>query len=84
MASGTTEVVQGRVSVEQRVTPARCPQCVITLSLDDERPRIGWLLWDVHVRTHARIGIAIRFECPNGHCSDDDPALLKVFPSRRF
>ena len=84
MTSGTAEVVQGIAPVEQHITHVSCPVCVLTLSLDDDTPRTGWILWDIHLRPRARIGVAVRFECPNGHCSDDDPALLKAFPSRRF
>ena len=71
-------------AIEQTTTQMRCPTCVITMSLDDDQPRIGTVSWEIHPRPHARIGVAVRFECPNGHSSDDDPALLKLFRSRRF
>jgi len=84
MTTGTAEALHELTVIEQHTTEMRCPVCVITLSLDDDRPRIGTVTWDVHEHPHARIGVAVRFECPNGHCSDDDPALLKAFRRRRF
>ena len=68
---------------EPRTTETPCPICVMTLSLDDERPRLGVVRWDI-VDLELKMGTAARFECPNGHSSDDDPDLLKAFPRRRF
>jgi hypothetical protein len=82
MTAGIAEVVP---SVELRVTEARCPVCVMTLSLDDEQPKIGAVHWRIAATDGGlRIGTAERFRCPNGHTSEDDPDLLKAFPSRRF
>ncbi len=83
MTTGTAEVLQ-ESALAELLTQALCPLCVITLPLDDDRPRTGTVHWEVHERPHARIGVAVRFECPNGHSSLDDPAVLKVFRSRRF
>ncbi len=68
---------------KSRTTETPCPICVMTLSFDDERPRLGVVRWDI-VGLGLRMGTAVSFECPNGHSSTDDPALLKAFPSRRF
>jgi hypothetical protein len=58
---------------------------VMTLSLDDERPKMGTVRWKIVAADHGlRIGTAESFTCPNGHTSDEDPELLKAFPSRRF
>ena len=84
MTGGVADVANGATSVEHVTTAARCPACVLTLDLDDERPRLGLVRWDVDVSGHLRVGTAVRFDCPNGHSSDDDPALLKAFYSRRF
>jgi hypothetical protein len=83
MTSGMAEVASD-APAEQLTTPGRCPVCVTTLSLDDDCPRIGTVHWDISAQERLRIGVAVRFECPNGHSSDDDPTLLKAFHSRRF
>ena len=84
MTSSTTELAQGLDAAEQLTTQAPCPVCVLTLPLEDDRPRTGTVHWEIAPRHRVRIGVAVRFECPNGHGSDDDPALLKAFRSRRF
>ena len=85
MTAGVAEVAPAMSSAELRAAEARCPVCVMTLSLDDDRPKIGTVHWRI-VPTDGglRIGTAERFGCPNGHTSEDDPDLLKAFPSRRF
>jgi hypothetical protein len=83
MTSGMAEVASDALA-EQLTTPGRCPVCVTTLSLDDDRPRIGTVRWDVSGQARLRIGVAVGFDCPNGHSSDLDPTLLKAFHSRRF
>jgi hypothetical protein len=89
MTSGMAELSQDDRSVDQGVvelvtTAARCPACVLTLDLDDERPRLGLVHWRVAARARIRVGTAVHFVCPNGHSSEDDPDLLKAFYSRRF
>jgi hypothetical protein len=85
MTAGIAEVSAGATRIELRTTSARCPVCVMTLSLDDEQPKVGTVRWRVvSARSGLEIGTAESFECPNGHTSADDPALLKAFPSRRF
>lgn len=65
-------------------TRAPCPACMTTLSLDDERPKRGTVRWELIAHARLKIGTAVTFECPEGHFSEDDPQLLKAFPSRRF
>jgi hypothetical protein len=85
MTAGIAEVSAGAEVAELRTAQARCPVCVMTLSLDDEQPKIGTVHWRIVSARHGlRIGTAEGFECPNGHSSADDPQLLKAFPSRRF
>jgi|1185.fasta_scaffold45833_1 hypothetical protein len=89
MTSGMAEISQDaesaeQMSVEHVTTAARCPACVLTLDLDDERPRLGLVRWKIAVSARIRIGTAVHFDCPNGHSSEDDPDLLKAFHSRRF
>ena len=84
MTSSTAEVRTDVGPAVQVATEMRCPVCVITLPFEDERPRVGTVTWEIPPHPVVRIGVAVRFECPNGHCSDDDPGLLKAFRSRRF
>ena len=85
MTAGVAEVSATAISVELRTAEARCPVCVMTLSLDDERPKIGAVRWRiVPTDSGLRVGTAESFECPNGHSSEAEPELLKAFPSRRF
>lgn len=85
MTAGLAEVSAAANPVERREAPARCPVCVMTLPLDDERPKMGTVRWKiVSAGRGLRIGTAESFACPNGHTSDDDPELLKAFLSRRF
>jgi hypothetical protein len=84
MTSGMAQVALELAPAEQLTTEGRCPVCVLTLPLDDDRPRVGTVSWEISPSDRVRIGVAVRFECPNGHSSEDDPALLKAFRSRRF
>jgi hypothetical protein len=84
MISGVADPLQVVACAESRSTPTTCPICVMTLPLDDERPRTGTAIWEILPKSRVKIGTAVRFECPNGHSSEDDPELLKAFPSRRF
>lgn len=71
--------------VEYRTTERRCMVCLTTRALDDERPSLGTVRWRiVPSGSGVRIGTAVSYECLDGHSSEDDPQLLKAFPSRRF
>jgi hypothetical protein len=54
------------------------------MPLDDERSRTGTVQWELITTPRIRIGVAVDFECPNGHRAVDDAQLLKAFRSRRF
>ena len=83
MTAGVAELLPG--AIEVRTAEARCPECVMTLSLDDEQPKMGTVRWEIVATEYGlRIGTAESLECPNGHSSEDEPELLKAFPSRRF
>ena len=69
---------------EYRTTDMPCLVCMTTVSLDDERVRVGAVRWRIAPNLGPRMGTAVSFECPNGHSSIDDPELLKAFPRRRF
>lgn len=85
MTAVVAEVSAAGISFELRTAEARCPVCVMTLSLDDERPKVGTVRWKiVSTGSGLQIGTAESFECTNGHSSADEPELLKAFPSRRF
>lgn len=63
-------------------TQMPCVVCLTTMSLDDEQPKLGTVGWRVAPYFGLRRGTAISFRCPQGHCSEDDPDLLRAFPSR--
>jgi hypothetical protein len=71
-------------AVEIRTSDAPCVVCVTSCSLDNDRPRPGVVRWAVRRQGRLSIGRPIAFDCPNGHSSEDDPALLKAFRSRLF
>jgi hypothetical protein len=54
------------------------------LSLDDDQPKFGTVRWKIVAHARLKLGTAVNFDCPKGHSSDEDPHLLKAFPSRRF
>ena len=84
MSSAIAESPVERGVVEHVTTDGACLECVTSRSLDDERPKLGTVRWEVREEGRLRRGRAIGFECRNGHSSEDDPALLKAFPSRLF
>jgi hypothetical protein len=84
MTSGMTELTGELAAVEHVSTTVRCPACVVTLDLDDERPRLGMVRWKVVGDDRLRVGTAVQFDCANGHSSEDDGDLLRAFPRRRF
>jgi hypothetical protein len=85
MTTSVADVSEAAVSVEYRTAEARCPVCVMTLSLDDDRPKVGTVRWRITLGDRGlRIGTAESFECPEGHTSEEDPQLLRAFRSRRF
>jgi hypothetical protein len=84
-SSGLVEVSSVHPTVEFRTTERRCVTCLTTRSLDDEGPTLGTVRWKISSGdSGVKIGIAVNFQCLNGHTSDDDPQHLKAFPSRRF
>jgi hypothetical protein len=84
MTSSIADVSGTGAADECRTTEMPCLICMTTLSLDDEQSRLGTVRWRISPNLGLRMGTAVSFECPNGHCSNDDPELLKAFPRRRF
>ena len=84
MSSDVAAVPADVTPAEYRSTSVPCPLCVMTRPLDDERPRTGTVRWKILSTARLKIGIAVHFECPDAHLSEDDPQLLKAFPSRLF
>jgi hypothetical protein len=85
MTSRAPDVSTEEGTVEYRTTERRCLVCLTTRSLDDDRPALGTVRWRVVIRPlGVNIGTAVGFECLNGHSSEEDPQLVKAFPSRRF
>ena len=84
MSSDVAELSTDRPPAEFLSTEVPCLLCVMARSLDDDRPRTGTVRWKIVPASRLKIGIAVSFECPDGHQSEDDPQLLKAFPSRRF
>jgi hypothetical protein len=82
MTSGVTDQSEARTA--EGTTEMPCMICLTALSLDDDRPKIGTVTWEIVFDFGLRVGTAVNFECPNGHSSKDDPELLKAFPRRRF
>ena len=81
MTSSVADVPETVNSVETRKP---CPVCMTTLSLDDEQSRMGTVRWEISPHARLKVGTAVAFECPNGHSSQQEPNLLKAFPSRRL
>jgi hypothetical protein len=67
-----------------RTTELPCVICLTTMSLDDDRPKLGTVRWQVSPYFGLKRGTAISFHCAQGHSSESDPELLKAFPSRTF
>ena len=84
MTSSVAEVFAVEAPAEYRTTWAPCLICVTTLSLDNDQPKTGKVRWKVVPNVRLQIGIAVSFECPQGHSSEADPQLLTAFPPRRF
>lgn len=84
MSDGLIGSLPDGAAVEIRTSEAPCVVCVTSSSLDDERPKVGTVRWTVHQQGRLRVGAPIAFECPNGHSTQEDPALLKSFRSRLF
>ena len=84
MTSSQVDESQTDSPVEHRTTEGPCIICVITRSLDDDRPKLGTVTWAVRQIGRLTSGTPVAFECSNGHTSDEDPALLKAFPPRLF
>jgi hypothetical protein len=71
-------------AVDHRTSEGPCVACVTSHGLDDDRPKRGTVRWEVRRTGRLTTGVAVAFECPNGHSSEDDPALLKAFRRRLF
>jgi hypothetical protein len=84
MVIGMAHVVDDDSAVTSRTTTGPCLTCLLTRSLDDDRSALGSVTWAVRRVGRLVTGIATDFTCPNGHTSEDDPALLKAFRSRLF
>jgi hypothetical protein len=82
MSSGHDDVADS--TVEHRTTEGPCISCVLAHPLDDDRPKLGTVTWVLRRTGRLTTGVSIKFECPDGHRSDEDPALLKSFRSRLF
>jgi hypothetical protein len=84
MVHRLAHVASEETAVTSRTTEGPCITCVLSHSLDDDRPKLGTVTWVVRQVGRLATGIPTHFGCPNGHTSDDDPALLKAFQSRLF
>ncbi len=85
MTTDVVDVSTAGCTADFRTTDRRCVMCLTTRSLDDDRPTLGTVRWQVvSHESGVKIGTAVHFECQNGHSSEEDPAILKAFPSRRF
>jgi hypothetical protein len=84
MTSSVSHVPAAEAFAECRTTEVPCLDCVTTMSLDDDQTKTGTVRWKVTANPRMRMGVAVSFECPQGHSSEADPELLKAFPPRRF
>ena len=84
MTTSVDNQSKAEAPADRRTTEVPCLVCVTTLSLDDDRPKTGFVRWKVVANMRLKMGIAVSFECPQGHSSEADPELLKAFPPRRF
>ena len=84
MTSSVADVSETEALAECRTTEVPCLVCVMSLSLDDDQPKVGRVRWKVVANSRLKMGTAVSFECPQGHSSEADPELLKAFPPRRF
>lgn len=84
----TNEVADDAAEVEAgihfRTTELPCVVCLTTMSLDDDQPKLGTVRWQIAPYFGLKRGKAVGFQCPQGHSSENDPELLKAFPSRTF
>jgi hypothetical protein len=78
------DLVKAEAGTDYRTTEVPCLMCLTTMSLDDDRPKLGTVRWQLSPYFGLTRGKAISFECPQGHSSDGDQGLLKAFPSRTF
>jgi hypothetical protein len=79
MAGASTSEV-----TEYATTDVPCIVCVLSRELDEDRPKLGIVRWQVRSAGRLVTGVPVAFDCPNGHSSAEDPALLKAFRSRLF
>lgn len=89
MTSGVVDDPAGDLAplasgTEYRTTELPCVVCLTTMSLDDDRPKLGTVHWQITPYFGLKRGRPISFRCPQGHPSEGDPELLKAFPSRTF
>jgi hypothetical protein len=83
-ASTVAEADPADGAEQYRTSDGPCVACVTSHALDDDRPKRGTVRWEVTRTGRLTTGVAVSFECPNGHSSEDDPALLKAFRRRLF
>jgi hypothetical protein len=84
MGTGVTTELAENSAVAYRATEGLCITCGLSRGLDEDRPALGTITWAVGQAGRLATGSPVAFKCPNGHTSDDDPALLKAFHSRLF
>ena len=84
MTSSVADVSEAEAPAECRTTEVPFLVCVTTLSLDDDQPKTGMVRWKVDANFRLKTGVAVSFECRQGHSSEADAELLKAFPPRRF
>jgi hypothetical protein len=78
------DLVEAATGAEYRTTEQPCVVCLTTMSLDDDRSKLGTVRWRIAPYFGLKRGTADDFRCPQGHSSDGDAELLKAFPSRTF
>ena len=83
-ANPVGELAELTSGTEYRTTELPCVVCLTTMSLDDDRPKLGTVRWQLSPHFGQKRGRPISFRCPQGHSSEGDPELLKAFPSRTF
>lgn len=71
-------------AVSYRTGEGPCVVCMTSRPLDDDEPNYGTVRWELRRTGRLTVGVAVGFDCPNGHSSETDPALLKAFRRRVF
>ena len=84
MSSAVAQASESETNPEYRTTELPCVVCLTTLSLDEEGSKLATVRWEIVPYFGLRLARAIALQCPRGHSSDDEPELLRGYPSRRF